>query len=341
MPGSLYMPGSLWFLRRSIPLGVALVGLTCLGAAAGQELGEPYPGAPHNGLIKNAIYTRVFGKPTIPHIVKLIDAPGTQTPGIHAQTGQPGGPSLAAGGPRKTSSMPVIGRVWAQGSPATMPNTVMPNTVMPSRVMPDAAVGDNQPSPGAVQTGDAIPPETLPSPAAPAAELRSEIMPGQVPSSVGPVPPLRDVLQATDDVIPLEYGHRTFSYHNPWDYGTVAGSYVPSYFANYRSYYAGYSPAGFYGPAGYRGGYSPYAAYAPYSFGYGPFSWGGYPFFPGGLGAFGSWYGYRPWNYPSYYTALFGTSFAMPPYAYGPGLPYGYGPGVPYGPATYAGCYYW
>lgn len=315
-------------LKRVASIAALVIALGC-GIAVAQVPDQPQQGAPHTGLIKTAIFTRVYGKPTIPHIVKLIGESPSQEPAPRRPAARPV--------TRRVSSMPVIGRVSMQSGQLLPPLSTMPNVLQQPNVIqqPDRRLGQassGQPVPGSTASGELLPPRSA-------------------PAQEHPTPPatnsLRDVIQATDDVISPNYGHRTFSYHDPWYAGTVAGSYPPTFFASYPSYYAGFSPASFYGPwyGGYGAGYSPYTAYAPYSFGYGPFSWGGYPWFPGYsgyLGAFGSWYGYRPWAYPSYFTGLFGpTNYAMPPFTYGPGMPYGYGPGIPFGQSGYGGCYYW
>lgn len=333
------MPGFCCTASKRTSAVVALVVSLGSGSVLAQVPAKPQQGPPHTGLIKTAIFTRVYGKPTIPHIVKLIAEPkaGEQTQPANGEQPQLAGTASAAT-TRHVSSMPVIGRVSSQTGQLVPPVSSMPNALPPAGSLPDPS--QSSPSlPYAAPTSPyaAAPAESLALPAAPAQEY--------------PTPPatnsLRDLIQATDDVISPNYGHRTFSYHDPWYSGTVAGSYPPTFFASYPSYYAGYSPASMYGPwfGTYGSGYSPYTAYAPYSFGYGPFSWGGYPWVPGYrgyLGAFGSWYGYRPWTYPSYFTGLFGpVNYGMPPFTFGPGLPNGFAQPVPWGPTSYAGCYYW
>jgi hypothetical protein len=130
---------------------------------------------------------------------------------------------------------------------------------------------------------------------------------------------------------------RTFSANYPWDYGTQAGSYQPSYFVNYSHYLAGYG-----GLVGY-GGFSPYRVG---SLGFAGGYLGGFPYLAAyqPYGYYGNWYGgYRPWGWgglPLYTASVYGIAnygingFSVPAPGY-PG-PFGY-PAV----GNFAGCCYW
>ncbi len=189
--------------------------------AAGAFLAAPATaqeeGAPHTGLIKHAIFTRVFGRPTIPHIMKFVD--GSAQPDT-----------------RRQSTMPTL-------------------------------------NPGAFsakQTG-------LPS------AKQADIRPAKQMQSVDPWTDSESMTAPVSDAPALDVSQRTFSYHYPWAYGTVAGSYDPAYLANYGSYLGGNSSVGYYGLGPWRfGGY-----------------WGGFPYLAAyqPFGYYGNLYGgYRPWG---------------------------------------------
>jgi hypothetical protein len=233
---------------------VCVIGPFFAAPAAAQE-----EGAPHTGLIKHAIFTRVFGKPTIPHIMKLVDAPA-----------QPD--------TRRQSSMPILKPAGLSTRQAGAPSAKQP-----------------------------------------------EVLPVKQMQSVDPLTDSESVTASVPDG-----PERTFSYHYPWDYGTVAGSYNPAYFANYGSYLGGYGGSGYYGfgpwrYSGYWGGFPYLAAYQPY-------------------GYYGNLYGgYRPWGWgglPLYSASVYGiANYGIAPYS-APSL--GYGAGLGYGPVgSYAGCCYW
>jgi len=148
-------------------------------------------------------------------------------------------------------------------------------------------------------------------------------------------------------LVPAE-SNRTYSYHYPWYYGTVAGAYSPAHYAAYRTHYYLYG--------------LPYNRWGWGGWGWGGRGWGGWGYnggyyggYYGRYGNFGGYVGAGPYGGAPYGYSFFPQVYAPRAYApqilgpaifggsVSPGIGLGWGPGYwgsglwpgPYGAPSY------
>ncbi len=296
--------GGLFFLHA--PLALVVYGL--MGAALSTAADE----APSGPLIKTAIFTYVYGKPTIPHIMKLADSPAasgeSRSGGRILGSAADGAIQRGNSAGRRGSSMPTMhGRVAPITRPSTAPAAKSAASSMPAMRLSSSPYNYARPDAAleAIHTGDAITGNAIggseasrrgggPYPPGPIIPRKSSDAAGSA-APVFAAPAVVDsgavdagaVDFATLDLNQAEsLSHRTFSYHYPWYFGTVAGSYAPADYAAYRSYYYRYGGWPYYG----NWGFFPWAYMATGNRGY---FGGGYPGYSAGVGSgfLGTWAG--------------------------------------------------